>query len=163
MQLGFVTLERSHRILVADIKDDCILGFNFLKKHGCLVDFKEDMLTIHNQQVPLSAETKTDYTTLTCCRVILGDSVDIPPMSETVACGKVLDRPINMMWGVVEPDSVSPTKFLDGLLVGRTLVNLSAEEVPVHLLNLTDQPKRCLLYTSPSPRDATLSRMPSSA
>ena len=26
-----------------------------------------------------------------------------------------------------------------------------------------DQPKDCLLYTSPSPRDATLSRMPSSA
>ena len=70
----------------------------------------------------------------------LGDIVDIPPMSETVACRKVLDRPINMMWGVVEPDSISPTNFLDGLLVGRTLVNLSAEEVPVHLLNLTDQP-----------------------
>ena len=27
----------------------------------------------------------------------------------------------------------------------------------------TDKKKRCLLYTSPSPRDATLSRMPSSA
>ena len=26
-----------------------------------------------------------------------------------------------------------------------------------------DMPKDCLLYTSPSPRDATLSRMPSSA
>ena len=26
-----------------------------------------------------------------------------------------------------------------------------------------DAPKGCLLYTSPSPRDATLSRMPSSA
>ena len=26
-----------------------------------------------------------------------------------------------------------------------------------------DLPKLCLLYTSPSPRDATLSRMPSSA
>ena len=26
-----------------------------------------------------------------------------------------------------------------------------------------DQPEACLLYTSPSPRDATLSRMPSSA
>ena len=26
-----------------------------------------------------------------------------------------------------------------------------------------DAPKTCLLYTSPSPRDATLSRMPSSA
>ena len=29
--------------------------------------------------------------------------------------------------------------------------------------NLVDQPVTCLLYTSPSPRDATLSRMPSSA
>ena len=139
MQLGVGTLELSHRMLVADIKDDCILGFDFLKKHGCLVDFKEDMLTIHNQQVPLQ---RPKQTTTTCCRVTLGDNVDIPPMSETVACGKLLDRPINMMWGVVEPDSISPTKFLDGLLVGRTLVNLSAEEVPVHLLNLTDQPKR---------------------
>ena len=28
---------------------------------------------------------------------------------------------------------------------------------------ITGQPRSCLLYTSPSPRDATLSRMPSSA
>ena len=34
----------------------------------------------------------------------------------------------------------------------------SEEQVPMHSL-ITD----CLLYTSPSPRDATLSRMPSSA
>ena len=31
------------------------------------------------------------------------------------------------------------------------------------LLNIIDKTKTCLLYTSPSPRDATLSRMPSSA
>ena len=29
--------------------------------------------------------------------------------------------------------------------------------------NFSDESYRCLLYTSPSPRDATLSRMPSSA
>ena len=29
--------------------------------------------------------------------------------------------------------------------------------------DMIDKNKRCLLYTSPSPRDATLSRMPSSA
>ena len=29
--------------------------------------------------------------------------------------------------------------------------------------NLENEGKACLLYTSPSPRDATLSRMPSSA
>ena len=35
------------------------------------------------------------------------------------------------------------------------------EIIPV--LNKVDLPGACLLYTSPSPRDATLSRMPSSA
>ena len=34
---------------------------------------------------------------------------------------------------------------------------------PVRFINPKDRYKDCLLYTSPSPRDATLSRMPSSA
>ena len=43
-----------------------------------------------------------------------------------------------------------------------------AERIDSNLLNcdiqnITELPKICLLYTSPSPRDATLSRMPSSA
>ena len=32
-----------------------------------------------------------------------------------------------------------------------------------YILNLIDTPGHCLLYTSPSPRDAYVSRMPSSA
>ena len=38
---------------------------------------------------------------------------------------------------------------------------LGASEVATHLAESKDW--NCLLYTSPSPRDATLSRMPSSA
>ena len=34
---------------------------------------------------------------------------------------------------------------------------------PAHLIYVDGTPLPCLLYTSPSPRDATLSRMPSSA
>ena len=36
------------------------------------------------------------------------------------------------------------------------VVKMGADSVTIHL-------RDCLLYTSPSPRDATLSRMPSSA
>ena len=39
---------------------------------------------------------------------------------------------------------------------------LSAEDISPHIGCYGD-PHACLLYTSPSPRDATLSRMPSSA
>ena len=37
------------------------------------------------------------------------------------------------------------------------------EDLETKLKKCEDQQKACLLYTSPSPRDATLSRMPSSA
>ena len=57
VQLGVGTLELPHRMLVADIKDDCILGFDFLKKHSCEVDLSKDVLTIHIQQVPLQRPT----------------------------------------------------------------------------------------------------------
>ena len=43
-----------------------------------------------------------------------------------------------------------------------TLEQLLAKLMPVDLV-LIEGYKSCLLYTSPSPRDATLSRMPSSA
>ena len=61
-------------------------------------------------------------------------------MLEAVACGRLLSRPENVTWGILEPDTLQP-KPLDGLLVGRTL-DLETEKVPVRLLNLTDQTKR---------------------
>ena len=53
--------------------------------------------------------------------------------------------------------------------LGRHIENLKSFGVPVvvainHFVTDTDaEVNACLLYTSPSPRDATLSRMPSSA
>ena len=46
----------------------------------------------------------------------------------------------------------------DGSLTGKVYAKVASEETPVDA-KITF----CLLYTSPSPRDATLSRMPSSA
>ena len=44
----------------------------------------------------------------------------------------------------------------------RAICNYLNSEI-FHLISSVDDPQVCLLYTSPSPRDATLSRMPSSA
>ena len=51
-------------------------------------------------------------------------------------------------WGAVES------------LIWDYSVNLKKEGHDVDIINIANP---CLLYTSPSPRDATLSRMPSSA
>ena len=42
-------------------------------------------------------------------------------------------------------------------------ISISYEFPPEHLTAQYDNAKGCLLYTSPSPRDGLLSRMPSSA
>ena len=47
-----------------------------------------------------------------------------------------------------------PQQFLNAADVGAAVEQMGRETVPQGV---------CLLYTSPSPRDATLSRMPSSA
>ena len=47
---------------------------------------------------------------------------------------------------------------------GRVLPQVLAWSSPENLAKINElQDNNCLLYTSPSPRDATLSRMPSSA
>ena len=45
---------------------------------------------------------------------------------------------------------------------GDVSTNLTADHQKINVAGMSGNPA-CLLYTSPSPRDATLSRMPSSA
>ena len=55
----------------------------------------------------------------------------------------------------------------DGVIFVTTLITVFASEKYVPQISATSESEKsyttCLLYTSPSPRDATLSRMPSSA
>ena len=55
-------------------------------------------------------------------------------------------------------DVLVPTETLEEQLKGGKKKKIEKKFFPGYLLV-----KTCLLYTSPSPRDATLSRMPSSA
>ena len=49
------------------------------------------------------------------------------------------------------------------LIEARRALGVSFELKPLSLQEFEKELSNCLLYTSPSPRDATLSRMPSSA
>ena len=63
-----------------------------------------------------------------------------------------------------ETDSDTATTDLDDQTSETdALSELSFDTPPAATSNVTTPPETCLLYTSPSPRDATLSRMPSSA
>ena len=52
-----------HPMWIADIKDECILGLDFLERHHCLVNLKESSLHVGAQEFPLrKASLKSEPT-----------------------------------------------------------------------------------------------------
>ena len=58
---------------------------------------------------------------------------------------------------------VIPARFGSTRLPGKALLPIADKPMVAWVWERAMQAGGCLLYTSPSPRDATLSRMPSSA
>ena len=83
-----------------------------------------------------------------------GGSVIVSPM------GKIIEGPLYDQKGALiaelDLDDIIKSK-LDFDVIGHYSRN------DIFKFNVVDQPETCLLYTSPSPRDRTRSRMPSSA
>ena len=122
-----------------------ILGLDFLEHHGCQVDLKQGILLIAEEEVPLQQPRKDAEPS--CCRVIAQDTVNLSPRSETIVPACLVDFKGGTRWGVLSP---GPEQCcLDDLLIGKTLVDLEQERVPVRVLNLSDQPRK-LKSGSPS-------------
>ena len=87
---------------------------------------------------------------------------------EGVEIGRVSDRTFLMhLGGKLSVESKVPIRTRDDLSMvytpGVARVCLAIAENPADARRLTIKRNTCLLYTSPSPRDRTRSRMPSSA
>ena len=75
---------------------------------------------------------------------------DMESLAKAAECLKVLAHPVRI-------------RMVQLLLHGRYTVGEIAEDCDIAENLASEHLRLCLLYTSPSPRDATLSRMPSSA
>ena len=52
LEIGSLQIQHSDMV-VADIKDECILGTDFFTPNRCVVDLENRMLIISNEQIPL--------------------------------------------------------------------------------------------------------------
>lgn len=124
---------------VADIQDECILGLDFLERHGCVVDLVDSTLHCDGEEIalqkPISATPPRTY------RAVLDVTVSLPPRSECVTSARVDGaQSAGTPWALVQPAADrQASSSLNGLLVGRTLVDLRRSTVAVRLLNLTGQ------------------------
>ena len=124
---------------IADIHDQCILGLDFLAPQECLVNLKENSLWIGGEEVPLQ-RLNSQPASPPCCRVVLDKTIDLPPHSESLAPVRVEGHLLGCeKWGILESNS---SKSIDGVMTGRTLVDLEKSTLPLRILNLTSEEKR---------------------
>ena len=148
---------------------------------GSLSDFDliKDTLPAskRKQKTTILIDDSTDQETQDSLQSIFGDNKDVGIVKTdgtTKQFESILQGSQCVLWHGTTPltDSLAKAttgsqsafaKFIDD---GKTLVVVGSPAEIVsefYLPSTEDQSKDCLLYTSPSPRDATLSRMPSSA
>ena len=96
----------------------------------------------------------------------------VPSVTETllawgvtpVACTRFCEQPdLRPIGGTKDPDVAAIVELAPDLVVVNDQENRIEDHAALVAAGLDVHVVRCLLYTSPSPRDGLLSRMPSSA
>ncbi|KAI5738489.1 hypothetical protein M8J77_007742 [Diaphorina citri] len=96
MQLGNV--EMRHTFVVADIVDDCILGFDFMMDHGVSMDFGDSTMIIGNAVIPMTVGSIESCNAL---RTAVNET--LPSPSEFIECARDRDVPAESK-STVEPE-----------------------------------------------------------
>ena len=117
---------------------------------------KHDLLPNNLNEIPSCRDPLERYRELET-------QVPVPKLTPGILDGEPFDQALFERGNHKKPAHLVPRRFLEAIDETPYPKNTSGRlELATDLLR-EDNPFTCLLYTSPSPRDATLSRMPSSA
>ena len=119
-------------VIVANIENDLIVGLDFLKKMDCKIDVAKGTLTIQGQTIQLDC---LGY--VGCSRIIASEMVQLPPLSERIISGTMVESSLNKdKLCIIEPSESFVKK--GKALVARTLT-FSQDRVPIRVMNMTDE------------------------
>ncbi|UYV77521.1 K02A2.6-like, partial [Cordylochernes scorpioides] len=127
----------SHLGYLADIKDDCLIGLDVLRKFGFSIDFQENVLKIAGEEIPLVCSRSS--ATNKVLKVILKSDVKIPPRSECILEGRLTASLGVPQLLIVEENGQEFGQ--KGLLLARTLCKSDQSNIPIRVVNLLDSAK----------------------
>ena len=126
---------------------------NLLRYEDDLTVTKYQIDSIKNWVKEKKSKTEIAYRP---ARVLLQDYTGIPAVADLAAMREAVKEKNK------DPNTINPLSSVDLVIDHSVQVDKSAEPDSFKK-NVDIEFESCLLYTSPSPRDATLSRMPSCA
>jgi hypothetical protein len=97
LELGSV--EVIHRVVVADIVDDFILGLDVMNKFGFVLDIKNRMLQTGNEEILLHLATTSNDEV----RVIVSETVRLQKNSEEIVLAELEGDPGGYRTGIIAP------------------------------------------------------------
>ena len=121
-----------HLCVVADISNDGILGTDFMKAHGLVMDFSSNKVTCGGET--LVARTREG--TSRVCRVMVAETVELPPASRVIIQGQA-KKPLSHGSWMIEPLSHTPGN--KPVLTAKILTRAVGTRLPVEILNPTDE------------------------
>lgn len=125
--------EYVHEFIVACTTDDGILGMDFLREHGGLIDLAHDRFTLNGQRVHTQGGLSLDR----CYRVALAEPVTLPAGHRKVVMGKVPAGVLPKGEWMVEGLSRPPGGKC--VMVGRSVVRGCSGKVQVEMLNPSEE------------------------
>ena len=126
------------KVIVADIENEAILGLDFMREMNCKIDVGKCTLTIQGQTMKLDSVSYVG-----CSRIIVSETVHLPPRSEKIIKATMVDSPIgDGGLCIIEPSESFMEK--GSALVAKTLIH-SQGKVPIRVMNVTDE--YCNIYS----------------
>ncbi|UYV75558.1 K02A2.6-like [Cordylochernes scorpioides] len=127
----------SHLGYLADIKDDCLIGLDVLRKFGFSIDFQENVLKVAGKEISLVGSRSS--ATKKVLKVILKSNVKIPPRSKCILEGRLTTSLGVTQLLILE---INGQEFgQKGLLLARTLCKSDQSNIPIRVVNLLDSAK----------------------
>ena len=135
LQVGIGSFEVLHKMWVADITEECILGLDFLTEHACKVNLQDNVMTLGEEEIPLE---KPESKEAKCYRIVAKNMVKLLPNAETLIPGEAVgySEHGSSRWGLLVPCPDSGMQNY-GIVVGKVVVEMGKETIPVRVLNLS--------------------------
>lgn len=119
-----------HEVWIVDIAEDCIIGNDFLKEHGCVIDFVNNKLRVSRDKVVrIRNESEPIRETFKVCAT---KQIEIDSRTETIVYGECEGNPEGLLL-------LEGALHQNDLLTARTLVDPQQSCVPVRIMNTAEE------------------------
>ena len=134
IQIGDSELPIEHEMVVAAVEAPAVVGLDFMRAHGCVLDMPNNRLVLDGREFCGSPvhDMPVVY------RIKMAETVVVPPESEMILPGAV-EGDLHFTQGLVEGNGA--TLCEGNVAIARALVNPTQECLPVRVVNLGTKPQ----------------------